>query len=119
MFATWQGQTEVVKWLIGKGADVNRADKNGTTPLMKAAKANNGKAIEVPLAHKADVNLKDKNGSTALDLIGKGKRNKAAALLKQAGARHGVTTAPTEQEIYEKEGLPRISTAVTNIYLVG
>jgi len=114
-----KGMVKVVSAILKTGkADVNRADKNGTTPLMKAAIANNWKAVELLLAHQADVNLKDNKGFSALDLAGSGKSKKVAALLEQAGARYGVTTVPTGQEPGEKEGLPKISPAVTNIYLV-
>jgi hypothetical protein len=53
--------------------------------------------------------LKDNNGCTALFLACKRKQNKSATLRKQAGIRYGITTASTEQEIDEKEGLPGIS----------
>ena len=114
-----KGMMKVVTAILKTGkANVNGANKNGTTPLMKAVKANNGKAIELLLAHKPDVNLKDNKGFTALDLAGNGRSKKTVAMLEQAGAQYGVTTAPTGQEPGEKEGLPEISAAVTNIYLV-
>lgn len=41
MFAVQGGHLEVIKYLIGKGADVNVFDKDGCTPLVYAAHRGN------------------------------------------------------------------------------
>ncbi|KAL6631668.1 ankyrin [Neocallimastix sp. 'constans'] len=47
--------------------NVNSRDKNGDTPLIKACKKNDQKAVKELIENKADVNLKnDKNGYTPL-----------------------------------------------------
>ena len=58
--------SEVVNLLIGKGADVNLADKNGVTSLMAASALDWDPSITVLLDHGAKVNVKDRNGKTAL-----------------------------------------------------
>lgn len=49
--------------LINKGADVNRADKEGRTPLFYAY---NYEVYHALVSHHADVNKQDKDGNTAL-----------------------------------------------------
>jgi ankyrin repeat protein len=40
MFATYMGNIPLIKLLIKYGADLNRQDKNGFSPLLYATKAN-------------------------------------------------------------------------------
>ena len=62
---------ELVKILLAKGADPNRASKSsytpGTTPLMMAARAGNMEIVKLLLAHNADVSQRDAHGESAVD----------------------------------------------------
>lgn len=53
--------------LIDAGADVNRADERGVTPLMMAAGYGYDDTVQLLLQHHADPRLKRPNGETALD----------------------------------------------------
>ncbi|MFC1842303.1 ankyrin repeat domain-containing protein, partial [Candidatus Dependentiae bacterium] len=66
--ACYRGNIEVVKLLLQKGADVNKADKDGQTPLHEACSCFCGKLdiVKVLLQNGADVNKANKNGLTPL-----------------------------------------------------
>lgn len=51
---------------VAAGADVNAADKNGVTPLMRAADACQTDLVELLVKSGANVNAVDKSGQTAL-----------------------------------------------------
>jgi ankyrin repeat protein len=55
-----------VKFLIGKGADVNAADNSGYAPLHTAARQRHDDMIKLLIASKANVNAVDGNGKTPL-----------------------------------------------------
>ena len=84
-------------YLLGKGADVNKLDNLGTSPLMTAARAGCMQMLQLLVAHGANVNLSDSGGSTPLE--GAVVRNRAAAVRfllahgasLEKGAPHGST----------------------------
>ncbi|MGB6968127.1 MAG: ankyrin repeat domain-containing protein, partial [Methyloceanibacter sp.] len=55
-----------VKFLVGKGADVNKVDNQGATPLTSAARQRHEDMVELLIELGADVNLTNKDGTTAL-----------------------------------------------------
>ncbi len=57
---------ERVKFLLAKGADVNKLNDNGYAPLHTAARSRNSDLVQLLLAHKADANLADSDGMTPL-----------------------------------------------------
>lgn len=63
------GYVESLKLMLAKGADINRPDKDGITPLMEAARYTyraGSKTTAFLLSRGAKVNLKTKKGNTAL-----------------------------------------------------
>ena len=72
--------------LIDSGADVNKADKWGNTPLIKAAKWSRTDCMELLLKAEADVNFADEFGDTALMAAAKNNALKSLYLLIKAGA---------------------------------
>lgn len=69
------GHVAIVHAFIAKGADVNRADRNGGTPLHWAAARGLKEIAELLLAKGARPNVKDGDGETPLDVARA--RNKA------------------------------------------
>ena len=74
--------------LVKAGADVNRRDKDGKTPLMLAVqKETNADVIEALIRNGADVNARDNYGWTPLMLAAQQNRNpEITKLLLDAGA---------------------------------
>ncbi len=62
------GYPDVVKYLIGKGADVNLCNKTGMSPLMAAAMNGNLENIKILIKHGADPFHKDRLERGAIDL---------------------------------------------------
>jgi uncharacterized protein len=61
-----QGNAEVMKFLIEKGANVNLSDKDGWTALMGATVQGHLGSVKLLLSHGAEVNAKNDNNETAL-----------------------------------------------------
>lgn len=57
---------ERIKFLVGKGADVNKADSQGWTPLINAARQRRDDLVKLLIGLGADVNKADKDGMTPL-----------------------------------------------------
>lgn len=72
--------------LIQRGADGNRADNSGYTPLMAAAEHRNQKALKSLVAAGMQLNAQNNRGETALLLAVQGHDEKAARLLLKKGA---------------------------------
>ena len=88
MSAAAFGNTEKVKMLIEKGADVNAQYEDGWTPLMVAAMEGHTKTAEVLIEKGANVNAQSKYGRwTTLMLAADTRHTKIVSLLKQAGAK--------------------------------
>ncbi|XP_010182498.1 PREDICTED: ankycorbin, partial [Mesitornis unicolor] len=66
LLAVQNGHTEVCKYLLDHGADINTRDKNGRTALMMACEAGNLNMVEAFLKKGADVSLVDAFGQNAL-----------------------------------------------------
>lgn len=75
-----------IKFLVGKGADLNKRDSQGYTALQSAARQRKPKLITDLIALKADVNATDQDGYTALHHAVLRNSPEAIAALMQGGA---------------------------------
>lgn len=78
-YATDFGQTDVVKYLISKGADINAPDKHGLTPLMSACYEGHTSCVKILLEMGAD---KEQRGPDGLTLYEAAEDEAIKALLK-------------------------------------
>lgn len=58
----------IYSYFLDKGVDINKADANGVTPFMNAAKRNSLEVLKFLLPHVADINAKDNKRQSALAL---------------------------------------------------
>jgi uncharacterized protein len=79
-----------VEALLKKGASVNSADTDGTTPLMTAVHERDAAMIKALLNAGADVDATNRYGATALHTAARNGDAQSATLLLGAGANPGV-----------------------------
>jgi len=84
--AAQEGDLEVMKYLLGKGADVNAKLGIGWTALMAAAGRGNAEAVKFLLDKGADVNAKLRSGRTALMAAAEQGNAEVVKFLLDAGA---------------------------------
>ena len=108
MAAASSGRTDMVKFLIDKGADVNARDKQGTTALMAAAFGGHVPTGRLLLDRKADVNMADVSGRTAL---------MATALGGDVGMGQALLGAKADLNAEDKGGLSALTYAAANGHL--
>ncbi|MDR3096554.1 MAG: ankyrin repeat domain-containing protein [Paraburkholderia sp.] len=87
-YAAANGHDDVAKLLIGYSADVNAQSPNGTTPLRMAARGDHMSTAKLLLEHGANLNAKNQIGMNALDFA---KQYKAPDAIKDLSARMGQT----------------------------
>jgi uncharacterized protein len=75
MHATYDGNTDVVKLLLGKGADVNARNNINGTALMLAAPLGDPGTAKLLLEKGAEVNIRNDYGYTALMYMAASERN--------------------------------------------
>jgi quinoprotein dehydrogenase-associated probable ABC transporter substrate-binding protein len=78
--------TDMVAFLIARGADVNQRDRDGWTPLMTAAYGDDAADVRVLVAHGADPNAVSAQNFTPLGIAVQYGKSKAALALIEAGA---------------------------------
>jgi len=66
--ASFNGDLEIVKYLVDNGADVNIRNAQGETALMNAVKIGYIEVVKYLVAEGTDVNVKDINGTTIIDI---------------------------------------------------
>jgi uncharacterized protein len=104
MLASRTGKTDAIAVLLNHGADVNKTNADGQTPLMWAAAAKNAGAVQLLVDRKANLNAKTKNapppkpmdtifsapypvgGMTALIFAARQNDRESAKILIDAGA---------------------------------
>ncbi len=64
--AVTAGALDRASFLLSKGADPNKPDDQGETPLINAIQAQNPDLVKLLLDHGAKVNARDSNGTTPL-----------------------------------------------------
>ena len=77
---------EVVRALLDRGADVNQADNDGTTPLIIVSGTGHVEVVRALLDRGADVNQATNNGGTPLMLAKAFKHTEIIRLLERAQA---------------------------------
>ena len=83
--AAWNGHTKAVRWLLERGAVLNREDKNWDALHYAVFNGHTDLATEL-IQRGANVNARSPNGSTPLMLAAREGREDAAKLLLEAGA---------------------------------
>lgn len=92
MAATTTGEIEAIRWLVGKGADVNKVSQleyGGRTALIDATEVGAVESARTLLELGADPHLKMKDGSTALShaLAATAKNDEIVELIRAALAK--------------------------------
>ena len=82
-----------IRFLLTKGADLNKRDSQGYTALQSAARQRKSKLIAELIALKADVNATDQDGYTALHHAVLRNTPEAITALIQGGASSSTATA--------------------------
>ena len=85
--AAGEGRSDVVRYLLAEGADVNAREQLGDTALTEAAYYGHEALVNELLAHGADINAIGNDG-TALDIALNRNNSAVAELLKHHGGKH-------------------------------
>lgn len=83
MLKSIAGHPQVVQQLITTGAEVNIADNNGWTPLMRAAARGQEEIVGLLLKHGADPTHRNVDGKTASDLADEAGHHTVMELLEE------------------------------------
>jgi ankyrin repeat protein len=83
---TWQGNTEIARILVAQGADLQKADEKGHTPLHMAARAGHTLMVDYLLREGADIEHRNINGRTPLFQAVVGNHPRTVAALLERGA---------------------------------
>lgn len=90
------GDAEMVRALVGLGADVNVTEVDGTTPLHWAAHRDDGASATVLLGAGAEVSATTRYGVTPLSLAATNGSAELLQILLEAGADPNITTGDGE-----------------------
>ncbi|HUE73400.1 MAG TPA: ankyrin repeat domain-containing protein, partial [Pirellulaceae bacterium] len=92
----------MAKLLIERGADVNAADEDGTTPLMQAVRSKNPALVKLLIEAKADLGARNTNYHTTALMDAEGTCEECAELLRKAGAKDDTATAENSEPVTEE-----------------
>jgi len=79
---------EAADELIKKGADVNKSNRDGETPLMSAAKNGHMAVVELLIRSGANINATDNLGSSAVRYAQRKGRSDMVQLLQSHGGKY-------------------------------
>ncbi|KAL8056445.1 hypothetical protein ABFX02_04G120100 [Erythranthe guttata] len=85
-FAANDGDLRALKRLVEAGADPNKTDYNGQSPLHRAASNGHEDIVRFLIERKVDINLRDDSGKTALFEAIKNGHDLISSALAEAGA---------------------------------
>ena len=94
-YAAWQGQTEVVRFLLERGAGADARGDAGMTPLHYAAREGQPEIARLLLDHGAEAGIRDASGFTPIFTAARGRRPdcvRVAELLEDHGAEVDLNT---------------------------
>ncbi|TCN59894.1 ankyrin repeat protein [Flavobacterium circumlabens] len=91
ILARKEKQSEIVKYFIDKGVDVNQADKEGNTALILASEGKDIELIQTLAAKVKNINAVNAKGESALTAAVKRSTAEVVALLLSKGADINVT----------------------------
>lgn len=80
------GHRDIAKLLINRGADVNRLDGYGLTPLMVAAEFGDVEMMRLLVSNGADISKRSRKGEQAVDIAIRYQRATVLKYLQQVGA---------------------------------
>ncbi|XP_031630464.1 myotrophin [Contarinia nasturtii] len=66
-YAADYGQSDVLRYLINKGADVNTRDKHGITPILAATWEGHTNCVRILLENGADKSITTPDGTSLID----------------------------------------------------
>lgn len=115
-FAPYSHHDDTLSWVRPAPAHATLGDKDGITPLMRAAETGDGATLRRLIADGHDVNAADKNGLTALIRAVKARQVKTAAELITAGADINAETRNgwTALSFAVKTGSPLVISLIAN-----
>lgn len=85
-FAVASGNAKIVRAFLDSGADVNKTNKNGSTPLSASTNLSSADITKILLAAGANPNLINKSGKTSLMLAAEHGRTETVKILLDKGA---------------------------------
>ncbi|MDR2991024.1 MAG: ankyrin repeat domain-containing protein [Burkholderiaceae bacterium] len=83
-YAASKGQVDMIRYLLGLGADIDAGSPNGSTPLMIAAGYGSPESVKLLIESGADISKRNQLGLSALDIAKRYQRPDAIRLLTQA-----------------------------------
>ena len=85
-YAAFEGRTEVIRYLLEKGAEKDAPAPNGFTALMLAVRGGHIDTARLLLYEDADLTVRGPKGETALGIARERKNQELEDLLRRAGA---------------------------------
>ena len=82
-YASLSNSTEVIRLLLQNGANANKRDLYGDTPVHHAARSNSTEAIAVLVEHGASINIKNIDGEKPIDHARRWNNEAAVRMLEQ------------------------------------
>lgn len=98
MSAAQQGNTQIARSLLNKGANINTQDGYGKTPLIYAVEGGHIDTVKELLKHNAQVNVKSKNDFTPLMYAAKNGNIEIVRALINKGADVNAKVLPSKKD---------------------